>query len=148
MKIICKTCGRKSISDVSVWPYRCFCGMIQKGENCKQVAPQKRNKQKAGGGKAKRKPPPFATRIISYAAEVRRWERAGKPNRDDATVEQILSTHCQPCEHYNAKKKKCMVCGCQCNKSRNPLVNKIRMATTSCPLDDPKWTAAVEPPVD
>lgn len=76
-------------------------------------------------------------RIKNYTQSIARFVAAGCPVRDPQAIGEILVT-CQKCERYNAKKKICNVCGCHCNNSRYAFVNKIRMASESCPIG--KWS--------
>ena len=83
------------------------------------------------------------TRVGRYAAEIQTWLAAGRPVRSDERVREIYETICRPCEHFNQERERCKACGCKLGLSRRALFNKLRMATTSCPLDEPKWIAEV-----
>ncbi len=82
------------------------------------------------------KMPSFTERAARYSRAVRRWIAAGRPVRPDAEVEQVFKTHCQPCGHYDAEKKACVICGCRVRRGGVALVNKIRMATEHCPIGE------------
>ena len=69
-----------------------------------------------------------------YAHALARWTAAGFPTRDQAEVERIEAI-CVACEHY--RNGRCKKCGCCVNKSRMAVLNKIKMATESCPVG--KW---------
>lgn len=84
------------------------------------------------GGEAR-----FADKAVRYATAVARWIAAGSPARTDDDVERIYETLCRPCEYFNPQRQGCKVCGCRLGKSKNALVNKIRMATEHCPRQ--KW---------
>lgn len=63
-----------------------------------------------------------------------RWGRSGFRTRSEADIEKILEI-CKGCQFYNAVKQRCSKCGCNCNN--NNLVNKIALASESCP--EGKW---------
>lgn len=80
-----------------------------------------------------------------YFKEREEWSNQGKPLRSDEEMEHIFSI-CQSCplfEKISEKFGRCGDCGCMLHKSRK-FMNKIAWATTSCPLDEPKWSATVE----
>ena len=79
--------------------------------------------------------PPIATRISRWAKAVIAWKEAGSPKRSDEDVQRIVETLCTPCDHFTGSS--CRKCGCRISKSRQALVNKVRMATESCPIG--KW---------
>lgn len=84
--------------------------------------------------------PSIASQLTGYAAAVSRWLAAGAPRRSDDEVSRLLSI-CQACptNRYDAARGACNRCGCKVNASGWGLVNKIRMATESCP--DGHWSA-------
>jgi len=57
-------------------------------------------------------------------------------------VETIYETICRPCPKFSAVAQACNICGCGISASKSAWLNKARMATESCPLDPPRWTAA------
>lgn len=75
--------------------------------------------------------------IKHYIHALARWTADGMPTRGQAEVERLEAV-CRECEHY--RKGRCAKCGCCVNKSRVAVLNKIRMATESCPAG--KWVAA------
>ena len=100
--------------------------------------------------------PSLRKQVVSYAKEIRRWQKAGQPNRSDAEVERlygICSSQTEPCRFFrpptgDEKKGRCSICGCRVNVSVYGVLNKLRMATTSCPDDPPRWTAEIVLPLD
>lgn len=81
-------------------------------------------------------------RVSSYASEVAKWLAAGRPVRSDAEVENLLAI-CKACDQFDGAA--CRKCGCRINRSKWAFANKLRMATTDCPLN--KWGGdAVERP--
>jgi hypothetical protein len=83
--------------------------------------------------------PGVRKRIQRWSTAIRKWSKAGKPVRPLQEVCRIYRTVCQPCEHINAAKTACKICGCRVNESKQALVNKIRMATEQCPLGEHIW---------
>jgi hypothetical protein len=75
-----------------------------------------------------------AKHVAEYASALALWSNAGFPSRKQAEVER-LETICRACEYY--RKGRCAKCGCCVNKSRVAVLNKIKMATESCPIE--KW---------
>jgi len=78
--------------------------------------------------------PALVSKLSSYARELATWIAAGRPVRSDVEVESLLAI-CQPCDQFNGAA--CRKCGCKINRSRWAFANKLRMATTACPLH--KW---------
>ena len=86
---------------------------------------------------------PKGNRITRYAEAVKKWASAGFPVRDKDEVQRIYEI-CKACPHYDKSRQTCRLCGCKCNTNIFPLMNKLRMATESCPDNPPRWTAAVD----
>lgn len=86
------------------------------------------------------RPASVVSQLTGYAAAVSRWLSAGSPRRADAEVADLLAI-CQACPtaRYDAARGACNKCGCRVNSSGWALVNKLRMATESCP--DGHWPA-------
>jgi len=78
-----------------------------------------------------------------YVSEAQRWIQQGRPVRTDAEVAAIYELACVPCEHFDARRNTCTVCGCRIRKSGRALTNKLKMATTSCPKG--KWGPGATP---
>lgn len=72
-------------------------------------------------------------KLAHYGAALLRWRAVGYPVRTDDEVAACLAA-CECCEKWNAKKKRCGVCGCNVNASAWAIKNKARMATEDCPL--------------
>lgn len=85
--------------------------------------------------------PQIVDRIRNYAVAVKRWQDHGRPVRSDEQVAGILDL-CTKCEYYDGEICLHHKCGCKVNDSKWAIVNKIRMATESCPIG--KWKAIVE----
>ena len=110
-----------------------------------------RIRRKCHPGKRPAELPPTATQAARYLSAIERWRLAGRPERTDDEVREILETYCVACEHFEAGR--CTHHGCGCNV-RTPeeeqatllgryvhrgLVNKLRQATESCPVG--RWFA-------
>ena len=85
--------------------------------------------------------PGIVTKILNYAKAVRRWTAEGKPTRTDQQVSDVLAI-CKQCEFYDGEICLHHKCGCKVNNNKWAIINKIRMATESCPIG--KWKATVE----
>ena len=78
--------------------------------------------------------PSLAKKGTRYARAVARWIKAGRPVRTAEEVERIHTEHCLPCEWLNQETSSCRRCGCKVSRSKKALVNKVRVATESCPV--------------
>lgn len=76
--------------------------------------------------------PSLIKKAAHYAVAVVQHYTTGAKIREDAEVKVILEI-CKSCPYYNSDNQTCRKCGCRCNSSRNPLVNKIRMESQHCP---------------
>lgn len=76
--------------------------------------------------------PGLLSRLTGYGTAVARWLRAGRPVRSDERVAELLTVHCEPCEHFAGES--CRKCGCAVGRSKSGWANKLRMATESCPI--------------
>jgi hypothetical protein len=87
--------------------------------------------------------PSLFQKAASFVSAETRWIAAGRPVRSEERVAEIFSI-CQACERFRPGASElegsCAVCGCRL-RSTGGLFNKIQMATESCPLKPPKWTA-------
>ena len=84
-------------------------------------------------------PPPTKKEMgASFAKATAKWFKAGMPVRTNEEIDKIFKTICVPCRYYTGTEDKgrCLYCGCSLQR-RSGLVNKIKMATESCPKD--KW---------
>lgn len=79
------------------------------------------------------------------ASAYKRWVMAGRPVRSPERIAEIFDTLCKPCEFFkptrNPNDGSCEKCGCSL-KRRGKLMNKIRLASESCPAG--KWAAEVK----
>jgi hypothetical protein len=89
--------------------------------------------------------PSVVRKATSFAVAQARWMAAGYPSRSAEQVAEIYAI-CETCEHFVESSSPgtgaCQVCGCQIRRMGG-LLNKIQMATESCPIDPPKWAAEV-----
>ena len=69
---------------------------------------------------------------------VAKWTADGCPVRNDLEIETYYEIchgtegESEPCRFFS-KEGSCKLCGCKLSKSRIAFLNKIRMATESCP---------------
>ncbi len=82
--------------------------------------------------------PSFLRKALNYLDETTKWMLAGEPVVSDE-IRAFRRAQCQECEHRDAEKDECKVCGCFLH--RTTLGDKLAMATASCPLPQPKWKA-------
>lgn len=89
--------------------------------------------------------PSLLRRAATFAAAELRWIAAGRPVRSVERVAELF-TVCKACEHFQLGARdgegKCRLCGCQLRRAGG-LLNKIQMATESCPAQPPRWTAEI-----
>ena len=93
------------------------------------------------------KPDPL---IVRYGMAVAQWIKAGRPERSDAEVDQLLADHCSQCELFQNGHCSHASCGCAVKSTADETAafigrlvslvspafsNKLRMATEHCPLD-------------
>jgi hypothetical protein len=101
-------------------------------------------------------------RARRWADEFRRWLAAGSPVRDETEVERIIRECCLPCPHVRKRVESgglrvesepnvpesrtpnpdwqlasCDLCGCHGHPGRH--ASRVRMATSRCPMQPPKW---------
>ena len=77
--------------------------------------------------------PPIWIRGMNFAGAMLRWSASGLPRRTQAEIDERLAI-CRDCPHL--VENHCNLCGCPCVES-NQLLNKLALATESCPLG--KW---------
>jgi hypothetical protein len=81
--------------------------------------------------------PTLAQKAKSLGSSMSDWAKAGFSMASTETLESRLAI-CKGCEFWDAAgfggTGKCSKCGCSTQA-------KLRMATSACPLDPPKWTA-------
>lgn len=71
-----------------------------------------------------------------YAKAIAKWTFAKFPVRTAEEVAACVAV-CESCEHYDAEKTSCKVCGCKVTAKGMAVRNKARMATEDCPKG--KW---------
>ena len=76
--------------------------------------------------------PSLAQQVAHYAEAVATHIATGAKTRTDDEVARLLGM-CQTCEHYDAERSRCRVCGCRLSTASNALTNKLRMTTQHCP---------------
>jgi len=103
----------------------------------KKAASAKRGCVGCGGGQS------LIAKGSKYAAAMWRWKREGSPVRSDQETAAIFHEQCKPCQYFKPEGEggSCEQCGCRLSPSGGAMVNRIRMATESCPLPEPKWQA-------
>ena len=80
--------------------------------------------------------PPLTVQLVTWKTAIEKWRKAGRPKRSDAQVKTILEI-CKTCSWYDPDKRRCKGCGCAVTNGGIAVLNKIRMASESCPQD--KW---------
>ena len=76
--------------------------------------------------------PPLWIRGVNLAGAFARWAGAGFKMRTQEQIDERLAI-CQACDKFNGDA--CSVCGCNCNATG--LLNKLALASESCP--EGKW---------
>jgi len=102
----------------------CGAVVVTAKENCSRLC-----------GKAKTVPA-LHQRMATVTTEYAKWVAAGSPVRSPAEKEMIFQI-CQSCAHYKKVRDdagECQICGCGVKRSEEWL-NKIHMATTTCPIN-------------
>lgn len=87
-----------------------------------------------------------AKKVKRFYLERKKWIKAGNPKRTADEINNLFDNICSKCEHFKKKgphEGKCGICGCRLTRKKEYL-NKLAWATTSCPLDNPKWIALPE----
>jgi len=83
------------------------------------------------------KPPAEYPSIVTQAGNLGKalvgFAKSGFKTVDDETHQARLAI-CQGCDQYDADQRRCKHCGCRTSA-------KLRMASESCPLPEPKWAA-------
>ena len=75
-------------------------------------------------------------RITNYSKAIKEWVTAGRPTRTEKEVDRIHKI-CVGCDWYDKESSSCKGCGCKVSQNSFAVMNKIKMATESCPQD--KW---------
>jgi glycosyltransferase involved in cell wall biosynthesis len=110
-----------------------YCGWKARVAGTKRVCP-----------KLVGKPGTFEAQVSRYASELGAWIAAGSPKRTDGQVDE-LHVICSSNDCGKFEDGRCGACGCAINKSRFGWANKLRMATTRCPLPVPRWVESAGP---
>lgn len=74
------------------------------------------------------------------------WLNHGMPFREVMDINHLYYRVCAPCEYF--ENDGCKICRCRLVPNERSPLNKLSMATTNCPLPQPKWISAVTPPDD
>ncbi len=69
------------------------------------------------------------------------WAKAGFKVRTPERIAEIYDNICSNCEFF--QQTKCLKCGCPI-KREGIRGNKLAMANTKCPLEEPKWTEEID----
>jgi hypothetical protein len=91
------------------------------------------------GGKihvASERPPNYPglkTQAANYWGAVKKWIKAGRPERSEEEVKRIHSNFCEKCDWYDQDAGRCRGCGCRVKAAGAAVLNKIRMGTEKCP---------------
>jgi len=73
-------------------------------------------------------------KVKHYYNAIRTWVANGKPTRTQEEVDRIHDEYCVKCDMYDKETNSCKNCGCKVSKGSFPLLNKLKMATETCPL--------------
>lgn len=92
--------------------------------------------QAALGGKTQA--PTMREQAANYTKATAKWVAAGRPVRSEEEIGRIIEI-CEACPNYDQRRKRCKLCGCNVNRSRRAMWNKIAMATEKCPDKPPRW---------
>lgn len=74
------------------------------------------------------------------------WINHGRPFREMNDVNHLYYQVCSKCEFF--LNDGCMICRCRLVPNELSAMNKLSMATTNCPLPQPKWISSITPPDD
>lgn len=88
--------------------------------------------------------PGIVRKVGSMCMAIAKWKLAGSPVRTPDRVAGLLAI-CQTCEFLldaGTSNQRCGKCGCPVNDKLTNR-NKLYLATESCPLEEPRWTADV-----
>lgn len=85
--------------------------------------------------------PEVISMIKRYMDAHTKWVKAGKPLRSSQEIKDIYAI-CENCQHFRKDLfgSRCGICNCRLHDTRKQL-NKIAMATESCPDTPPKWVS-------
>ena len=74
------------------------------------------------------------------------WLLHGMPFREVMDVNHLYYAICSKCGYF--ENDGCKICGCRLVPNERSPLNKLSMATTNCPLPEPKWISEITPPDD
>jgi len=74
------------------------------------------------------------------------WINHGMPFREVMDINHLYYRVCSKCEYF--ENQGCLICRCRLVPNERSPLNKLSMATTNCPLPEPKWISAITPPDD
>ena len=74
------------------------------------------------------------------------WILHGMPFREVMDVNHLYYQVCSRCDYF--ENDGCKICGCRLVPNERSPLNKLSMATTNCPLPEPKWVSDITPPDD
>ncbi len=72
----------------------------------------------------------FLETINNFRLALARWIKAGRPVRDNETIEYLYYEVCVPCQYFSDDS--CELCGCRLKPSGKTL-NKLAWKSESCP---------------
>jgi len=94
-----------------------------------------RSIEPVGSGQPPPNYPPLSMQVWAYKEALIRWAKAGRPTRSQEEVEHLLNTHCKTCDWFDPEQSRCKGCGCKVSESAIAVINKLKMATESCPKE-------------
>lgn len=124
---VCPSCHTQIPMKESEFPVHCVCGFVA-------VSPETKREG----------PPSFVRRVRNFARATSRYVVAGRPQRSEIEINEILETHCKTCEYYDGQICTHKDCGCPVARAGR-WRNKLAWATESCPIG--KWGPNVLTPV-
>ncbi len=74
------------------------------------------------------------------------WINHGMPFREVMDINHLYYRVCSPCDYF--ANDACLICRCRLVPNERSALNKLSMATTNCPLPEPRWISAITPPDD
>jgi hypothetical protein len=89
-------------------------------------------------------PPSLVRKAVSFLSAEAQWLTRGRPLRSVHDINHLYYRVCRPCEFF--VNDGCTVCGCRIVPNERGGFNKLAMATTNCPLPEPKWVSEITPP--
>lgn len=84
--------------------------------------------------------PSLIAQARNWSADTTKWVAAGRPEVNDEEYERRKAI-CRGCDFRDALADICTRCGCPLHQTL--LGDKLRRATSRCPLEPPKWKETV-----